>query len=254
MEENYKNYVNNEDLADGVLYTSEGEAIHTHSALLARYFSSYSDFLSYLEDINRQYSKTALLSLLEMLYKGYGKFQPDHIHIKYSISLPETINRRHFLNQMIAETESNERNVLKLAHQSAERTTEVIVPLKHSEFGNFMEKRHEQWFTDAALLANGSVIRVNKATLAMSSPYFRNLFSGSYQEGEEVRLYLPSNCSIVLNILINYLMMGVVVVTTDFTTQSWMELAELSEYFCLETLKAICESQLCSKVQKENTL
>jgi hypothetical protein len=81
---------------------------------------------------------------------------------------------------MIAETESNGRNMLKLAHQSSERTTEIIIPLKHGEFSCFLENRRQQWFTDAAIFINGSEIRVNKCMLSINSPYFRTLFSGNY--------------------------------------------------------------------------
>lgn len=100
--------------------------------------------------------------------------------MKYDITLPETINRRFFLNPIIAETESNGRNMLKLAHQTSEKTTEVIVALKHSDFSAFVEGRRQQWFTDASVLLNNCEIRVNKTMLAMNSPYFRSLFSGSY--------------------------------------------------------------------------
>ncbi len=68
-----------------------------------------------------------------------------------------------------------------------------------------------------------------------------------------MRLTLAKNYTIVVDILLNYLMMGVVVVPVDFSTQAWMELAELSEYFCLDSLKSICENQLCSKVQQDNS-
>lgn len=68
-----------------------------------------------------------------------------------------------------------------------------------------------------------------------------------------MRLSLPKGYSIVIDILLNFLMMNVVVVPSDFTTQAWMDLAELAEYFCLDSLKGICESQLCSKVHKDNS-
>jgi hypothetical protein len=68
-----------------------------------------------------------------------------------------------------------------------------------------------------------------------------------------VRLSLSKNYNIVVDILLNFLMMNVVVVPTDFTTQAWMDLTELAEYFCLDSLKGICESQLCGKVHKDNT-
>ena len=172
--------------------------------------------------------------------------------MRYNISLPETLNRRFFVNPIIAEREANGRNMLKLAHQSNERSTEVIVSLKQDEFSSFLEGRRQQWFTDACIQLNGSEIRVNKTLLSINSPYFHSLFSGSFQESDEVRLTLAKNYTIVADILLNYLMMGAVVVPVDFTTQAWMELAELSEYFCLDSLKNICENQLCSKVNQDN--
>lgn len=48
LEENFKNYANREELADGLLYSSEGLPVHIHSALIARYFKTYSDFANYL--------------------------------------------------------------------------------------------------------------------------------------------------------------------------------------------------------------
>lgn len=46
--------------------------------------------------------------------------------------------------------------MLKLAHQSNERTTEVIITLKQAEFSRFMEARRNQWFSDASIILNGS--------------------------------------------------------------------------------------------------
>jgi hypothetical protein len=50
--------------------------------------------------------------------------------MRYNITLPEALNRRFFVNPIIAEGEANGRNMLKLAHQSNERSTEVIIALK----------------------------------------------------------------------------------------------------------------------------
>ena len=60
-----------------MVYSSEGEAVSIHSPLIARYFSSYCDFIGYLEAINRNYSKLELLALLDSLYRGYGKLADD---------------------------------------------------------------------------------------------------------------------------------------------------------------------------------
>lgn len=224
-----------------------------HSALIARYFKTYADFANYLEDVNRAYTKNELVALLEALYRGFGSVEQDEIHLRYEIALPDALNRRFFVNPLVAESEANGRNMLKLAHQAAERSSEVIVTLKQGEFSRFLEGRRQQWFSDGSILLNGSEIRVNKTLLSMSSPYFRSLFSGSYQEEDEVRLCLGKEYTIVADILLNYLMMGAVVVPVDFSTQAWMELAELAEYFCQDSLKSICESQLCGKVHQENS-
>jgi hypothetical protein len=88
------------------------------------------------------------------------------------------------VNPLVAEREENGRNVLKLAHQSNERTTEVIVTLKQGEFSRFVEGRRMQWFSDASIILNGSEIRVNKTLLSINSTYFRNIFSGSFREND----------------------------------------------------------------------
>ncbi len=245
--------MNREELADGHVYTKDGEPINIHSALIARYFQTYSDFVNYLQDINRTYSSKQLTTIIEALYRGYGTISQDEIHMRYNIILPETLNRRFFVNPIIAEKEANGRNMLKLAHQCNERTTEVIISLKQDEFSCFLEGRRQQWFTDACIQLKDSEIRVNKTLLSINSPYFRSLFSGSFLENDEVRLTLHKNYTIVIDILLNYLMMAVVVIPVNFTTQAWMELAELSEYFSLHSLKNICENQLCLKVQQDNS-
>lgn len=55
-----------------------------------------------------------------------------------------------------------------------------------------------------------------------------------------------------MDIVLNFIMMGVVVVPNDFTTESWTEVAELSDYFCLADLLKICENQLCTRLSSEN--
>lgn len=96
------------------------------------------------------------MTLLETLYRGYGSVEQDEIHRRYEISLPETLNRRFFVNPLVADSEANGRNILKLAHQSNERTTEIIITLKQAEFSRFLEGRRQQWFSDGSVLLNGS--------------------------------------------------------------------------------------------------
>ena len=148
--------------------------------------------------------------------------------MKYDLGLPETLNRRHLVNRLAAESEPNERNMLKIAHQLNERSNELIVNLKRNEFERFLEGRRNEWYSDAVIIAGNSEIRVNRTLISLGSGYFYNIFSGRFQEGEEVRLSLAKPYTIVLDIFLNYLMMGVVVVPVDFTCQAWMELTELS--------------------------
>jgi hypothetical protein len=48
-----------------------------HSALIARHFKTYADFLNYLEDVNHNYDRETLASLIETLYKSFGKLPSD---------------------------------------------------------------------------------------------------------------------------------------------------------------------------------
>ena len=117
-----------------MLFSSEGEGVKVHSALIARHFKTYADFLNYLEDINHTYDRATLDSIIETLYKSFGKLPIDDIHSKHDLNLPETVNRRYFVNKLAAESEPNERNMLKIAHQMSERSNELIFSLKRNEF------------------------------------------------------------------------------------------------------------------------
>jgi hypothetical protein len=59
----------------------------------------------------------------------------------------------------------------------------------------------------------------------MNSAYFRNVFSGSYAEKDEIRFTFNKDSAIVFDVLLNYLMLNIVVVSNDFTTRNWMNLA-----------------------------
>jgi hypothetical protein len=85
-----------------------------------------------------------------------------------------------------------------------------------------LEGRRNEWYSDAVIFADKSEIRVNRTLLSLGSAYFYSIFSSRFSEGDEVRLSLAKPYTIVLDIFLNYLMMGVVVVPIDFTTQAWM--------------------------------
>lgn len=87
-----------------------------------------------------------------------------------------------------------------------------------------MEGRRNEWYSDAVIFAGNSEIRVNRTLLSLGSAYFNSIFSAHFSEGDEVKLSLAKPYAIVIDIFLNYLMMGVIVVPIDFTTQAWMEL------------------------------
>ena len=48
--------------------------------------------------------------------------------------------------------------------------------------------------------------------------------------------------------MINYLILGRVVISKEFELEHWMELIQLAEYYSLTHLKQICEQELCGWV------
>jgi hypothetical protein len=57
---------------------------------------------------------------------------------------------------------------------------------------------------------------------------------------------------LTLEILANYLMLGVLVVPNDFSIEDWVKLIQLSDYLCMNGMKSISESHLCLRVNSSN--
>lgn len=148
-EEVYRRYVNSQAHSDALIFTDRGEPVHIHTALLARYFSSYGDLTNYLAQANRAYDLPTLTSNFEALYRGYGRLANDSLHAKYGIAVGETYNRRLFLNGSPAE-EENESNCLRAACL-AERSSDPVVTLELQEFSAFLLSRRNQWSNDCTL-------------------------------------------------------------------------------------------------------
>lgn len=81
----------------------------------------------------------------------------------------------------------------------------------------------------------------------MQSTYFKNIFR-SFENNQEIRLDFLNCDQLIFQVLVNYLMMGVMVVPSDFSIEDWMKMAQVSDYLCLGIVKSICESQLCLRV------
>lgn len=103
-----------------------------HLGLLARCFTSEKQMRAYLDNIDRKYQHKELLSLLDCLYCGHGRLLHDEL-ADYGVCLPETLNRRWLLNQLL-QGEPNQSNMLALAHTANEKTTDIVVQLKAGDF------------------------------------------------------------------------------------------------------------------------
>lgn len=95
-------------------------------------------------------------------------------------------------------------------------------------------------------------MRANRLLLTLGSSYFASLLSGSYRETDRIDFTHQGWSAIPFDILINYLMIGTVVVPSNFSLESWMELAQMADYLCLTHLRSICEAQLCTRIELSN--
>lgn len=137
-EDKFIKMLNNEEMSDFTVVTKEGEKVHIHTSVLARYFKNQIRFEEFLIAIQRQYEYKDLIPILEALYKGYGFIQDDLLK-EFEVELPEYQNRKWLINSVIKE--STERTMLSNAHSTSEKYSELIVPLKQQDFEQFMEKR-----------------------------------------------------------------------------------------------------------------
>ena len=48
--------------------------------------------------------------------------------------------------------------------------------------------------------------------------------------------------------MVNYLILGRVVISKEFELSHWIELIQLAEYYSIDHLKEICEQEICSWV------
>jgi hypothetical protein len=68
------------------------------------------------------------------------------------------------------------------------------------------------------------LLRINRARVALSSNYFANLISGSYEEKAD-GIYIPLSGSLLFETLLNFLATGFVVVHKDVDYKFWVKLA-----------------------------
>lgn len=99
-------------------------------------------------------------------------------------------------------------------------------------------KRRSLWHLDSCIRVGESLIPINRQQISTQSPYFKHLLSNNFDK--EAILPLGETSPIVLEMLLSALTVGVLAVPKDYSLDGWMELATLSDYFCLSSFKSAC--------------
>lgn len=82
-----------------------------------------------------------------------------------------------------------------------------------------MENRRSLWYLDTEMLVGGTHIPVNQQLLSLQSPFFRALLSPHYREQAE--LPLEGVSAVVVDMVVNFLMVGVLAVPYDYSLEGW---------------------------------
>lgn len=90
------------------------------------------------------------------------------------------------------------------------------------------------------VINNEYVLPSNSLILSSGSKYFKNLFAGNFsddsssgksRENRTVKIWIPNGNVVLLEILLNFILVGMLVVPEHMSYQSWLELYELGDYF-----------------------
>ena len=125
-----------------------------------------------------------------------------------------------------------------------------MVALKPEDLERVLYRRRSLWHLDSCVCVGENLIPINRQQLSIQSPYFKHLLSCHFDKA--TILPLGETSPIVVEMLLSALTVGVLAVPQDYSIEGWMELASLTDYFCLSSLKSACEMQLCSKVDDSN--
>lgn len=70
------------------------------------------------------------------------------------------------------------------------------------------------------------VLRSNKMRLACSSTFFNNLISSQFRQQNDgvIKLNVPNNNVVLFQAILNFIMLGMLIVPQSMSYQSWIEL------------------------------
>jgi hypothetical protein len=88
-----------------------------------------------------------------------------------------------------------------------------VIHLEEDLYSQFLSNRREEANENDIIfnINNETLLRVNKARVALSSRYFANLLSGNYEENAD-GVHIPLSGSLLFETLLNFLATGFVVV------------------------------------------
>ena len=98
-----------------------------------------------------------------------------------------------------------------------------IVELNDEDFGNFLETNREKVYKDIKIVVNKEfIIESNLISLSLANNFFKNLLSGKYQVSSEISISLPCGNIVLFEILLNFLLEGLLVVPEEMESGSWI--------------------------------
>ena len=183
------------------------------------------------------------------MYQGHGDIK-ESIRQKHGIAIFDSLEEE---EEDLREWMMPHQMVKNQSLSKKKSLMPAIISLPDDSFETFLDNNRDKTYKDATLIINQAYcLPTNKSALAMSSQYFRNLFSANFKGKSSFHVTLPTTNLVVFEMVINYLLLDKLVIPVDMGVGSWMELYEMAEFLCLGRLMTMCEQQICSMVHEEN--
>lgn len=220
-----------------------------HKGLLVGCFKDLEAVDTFLGKANKMFEMHELEDLVFKVYQGFGEIN-HKIREDYEIRIFDCQEEfeDNLKEVLICEEVPKQLNLAK-----RKCLMPPVINLTDEQFGNFLDQNRNYHHKDATLIINDEYcLPTNKTMLAMSSQYFRHLFTKNFKGKNSAHVKLPNANLVVFEMITNYLMLDKLVVPTEMGVGSWIELYEMAEFLCLGRLMTICEQHICSLVHEEN--
>jgi RCC1 and BTB domain-containing protein len=124
---------------------------------------------------------------------------------------------------------------------------------------NLVERRlrhffNDEEFSDVTFLVQGRKVHAHKMILSMVSQYFRTMFTSGFRESESIEVAIPDCSYNAFLAVIEYIYTGNNPILQPDIAEKFahiVDILELSNRFCLNHLKEICEALLQPTVNSE---